>query len=63
MSVNKETAPKAMDELLNQRRDLTALDRHLTENCIQYNPAITDGRAGLRAIVPTLPDHFRYTML
>lgn len=39
MSVNKETARKAMDELLNQR-DLTASDRHFTENCIQHNPVI-----------------------
>ncbi|MFB8749123.1 nuclear transport factor 2 family protein [Streptomyces parvulus] len=62
MSVNKETAYKAMDELLN-RRDLTALDRYFTENYIQHNPAISDGLEGLREIVPTLPVHFRYTML
>lgn len=62
MSVNKETAQKAMEELLNQR-DLTALDRHFAENYIQHNPAIAEGREGLRVMVPTLPDTFRYTML
>ncbi|MFD3482584.1 nuclear transport factor 2 family protein [Streptomyces sp. NPDC058665] len=62
MSVNKETARKAMVELLNQR-DLTALDRHFAENYIQHNPVIAEGLDGLRAIVPTLPDDFSYTML
>jgi predicted SnoaL-like aldol condensation-catalyzing enzyme len=62
MSSNVETARKAMYELFNDR-DLTAVDRYFTEDYKQHNPIVPDGRDGLRSVLATLPQEFRYTMI
>lgn len=41
-------------------RDPGVVDRHFAANYTQHNPAIPDGPAAIRGLIPTLPAGFRY---
>jgi predicted SnoaL-like aldol condensation-catalyzing enzyme len=41
-------------------RDFTTLDRHLHPGFVQHNPAIPEGKDGLRAFAGSLPGTVRY---
>jgi len=56
---NKELVTKAVTAVFVQR-DLSALDFYFDRNYIQHNPALPNGTAGLKQVIPTLPEEFKY---
>lgn len=56
---NKELVTKAVTAVFGQR-DLSALDLYFDSNYIQHNPALPNGTSGLKQVIPTLPEDFKY---
>lgn len=56
---NKELVTKAVTAVFGQR-DLSALDLYFDSNYIQHNPALSNGTAALKQVIPTLPEDFKY---
>lgn len=56
---NKELVTTAVTAVFGQR-DLSALDEYFDSNYIQHNPALPNGTAVLKQVIPSLPEDFKY---